>query len=116
MRVTIDIPDQVWWAATSQFEREHTTTKAEIETLLIDAARNAPRRRRGMKSTLRTPTPAQVEREAHRSEVINLVTLGRTDQEISVETGLTRATVGEIRRAAELAPNKPKKQSERTTA
>lgn len=107
MRVTVDIPDQVWWRAVAFFERQGTTTREEIEGLMLDAAVNAPRRRLGVKSTLRMPTPQQVERESQRSEVIGLVNLGRTDQEISVQTGMTRARVGDLRRASGLEPNKP---------
>lgn len=116
MRVTVDIPDQVWWRAVAYFERQGTTTREEIEGLMFDAAVNAPRRRMGVKATLRAPTPQQVEREAQRAEVVSLVADGRTDQEISIQTGMTRARVGDLRRASALEPNKPKPLSERTEA
>lgn len=118
MRVSIDIPDQVWWAAVAQFERQGTTTKNEIEALITSAALDAPRRRVGANATLqlapakprtlRVPTPAQLEREEKRSEVLAFVRAGHTDQEISVQTGLTRKTIGEIRRREGLPSNRPR--------
>lgn len=93
MRIELEVPDRIWWAAAEEFEKANLTVRQGILLHVVQVAETKDR--------------VSWEVLARRSRVIRLVAQGWTDQRISESTGESRPYIGETRRKAGLKPNRP---------
>lgn len=103
MKVTIDVPDRVWWRASQNAEREGLTVADIAHSAVLTAA--------GAESL------RQIQFRARRQAVIVMARAGATDARIAERTGETRRYIQQTRRNAGIPANRQTRaMNERKTA
>lgn len=92
MKVTVDIPDRVWWRASQNAERKGITLADIAHTAILNAA--------GVESL------RQIKARARRQEVISMARDGATDIRIAERTGQTRNYIQRVRASAGIPANR----------
>lgn len=93
MRVTVEVPDRVWWRAAQNAERQGITVADIAHTAILNAA--------GVESM------RQIKDRNRRQAVIELARQGHTDAVIAERTGETRNYISTNRRRAGIKANRP---------
>jgi hypothetical protein len=100
MRVTVDIPDSVWWRASQRAENEGIRVADVIHTAVLNMA--------GQESV------RQIQTRARRNAVVALALEGHPDKAICEYTGEDREYVARVRRTAGIKANRGAGKKEKT--
>lgn len=102
MKVTVNIPDRVWWRATQAAEHAGASLSDAIHTTILSLAGEE--------------TTRQMRDRTRRHAVVALAEQGFTDSVICERTGETRQYVAHTRRAAGIKANRQNRTEEKKTA